>query len=352
MLQRGMQRCNTSRLSIMAVSLKDVAERAGVSVRTVSNVVSGFALVAPDTRERVQRVLDEVGYRPNAAARHLRGGRSGLIGLVVPEITSPYFAELAGHLVQQAEARSWLLLVQQTDGDADREHRLVDGAPGQMVDGVVLSPWALSPADLGDRTGRTPLVLLGEQDAGGVLDHVAVDSVAAARDATRHLIGLGRRRIAAVGPQPHLDNGTAARRIEGYRQALAEAGLPHDPALEAPVRRLHRADGADAARRLLDAGARPDALFCFSDQLALGALHALADRGLRVPADVAVAGFDDIEDGRYANPPLTTVSPDKAAIATAALDCLADRLARQPYAGAARRITVAHRLEIRRSTAG
>lgn len=336
----------------MAVSLKEVAARAGVSVRTVSNVVSGFALVAPDTRERVQRVLDELDYRPNAAARHLRGGRSGLIGLVVPEITSPYFAELAGHLVQQAEARSWLLLVQQTDGDAAREHRLIDGAPGQMVDGVVLSPWALSPAGLGDRAGRTPLVLLGEQDAGGVLDHIAVDSVAAARDATRHLIGLGRRRIAAVGPQPHLDNGTAARRIEGYRQALAEAGLPHDPALEVPVRRLHRADGADAARLLLDADARPDALFCFSDQLALGALHVLAGRGLRVPEDVAVAGFDDIEDGRYANPPLTTVAPDKAAIAAAALDCLADRLAREPYSGPARRITVPHRLEVRRSTAG
>src|SRR5918998_693084 len=132
----------------MAVSLKEVAERAGVSVRTVSNVVSGFALVAPDTRERVQRVLDEVGYRPNAAARHLRGGRSGLIGLVIPEITSPYFAELAGHLVQQAEARSWLLLVQQTDGDAERERRLLNGVQGQTVDGLVLSPWALSPADL------------------------------------------------------------------------------------------------------------------------------------------------------------------------------------------------------------
>jgi DNA-binding LacI/PurR family transcriptional regulator len=217
-----------------------------------------------------------------------------------------------------------------------------------MVDGVVLSPWALSPADLADRTGRAPLVLLGEQEPGGVADHVAVDSVAAARDATRHLIGLGRRRIAAVGPQPHLDNGTAARRIEGYRQALAEAGLPHDPALEVPVRRLHRADGAEAARRLLDAG--PDALFCFSDQLALGAMHVLAERGLRVPEDVAVAGFDDIEDGRYANPPLTTVAPDKAAIARAALDCLADRLAREPYTGPARRITVGHRLEVRRST--
>ncbi len=334
----------------VAVNLKQVAERAGVSVRTVSNVVSGFSMVAPQTRERVQRVLDELEYRPNAAARHLRGGRSGLVGLAIPEITSPYFSELAGHLVQEAEARSWMLLVQQTDGDPERERRLLNGVQGQTVDGLVLSPWALSPADLRRRPDGSPLVLLGEQDADGLIDHVAVDSVAAARDATRHLIALGRTRIAAVGPQPHAHNGTAARRLEGYRAALTEAGLPHDADLEVPVGRLHRPDGAEAMRRLLDGGTRVDAVFCFSDQLALGALHVALQRGLRVPADLAVAGIDDIEDGRYANPSLTTVSPDKAAIARAALSCLADRLGRDPYTGPARRIVIGHRLLVRDST--
>jgi DNA-binding LacI/PurR family transcriptional regulator len=336
----------------MRANLRQVAERAGVSVRTVSNVVSGFAQVAPDTRERVQRVLDEMQYRPNAAARHLRGGRSGLIGLVVPEITSPYFGELAGHLVQEAEARSWMMLVQQADGDADRERRLLDGIPGQVVDGLVMSPWALSPAELGRRPGSPPLVLLGEQDADGLLDHVAVDSVAAARDMTRHLIRLGHRRIAAIGLQPHLVNGTAARRLEGYRQALAEAGIPADPALEVAVDRLHRKDGFDALRHLLDRRPEVEAVFCFSDQLALGAMHAAAGHGRRIPQDLAVGGFDDIEDGRYANPSLTTISPDKAAIARAALDCLADRLATPAYAGPARRIVAAHRLEERHSTSG
>jgi DNA-binding LacI/PurR family transcriptional regulator len=334
----------------VAANLRQVAERAGVSVRTVSNVVSGFALVAPDTRARVQRAIDELEYRPNAAARHLRGGRSGLIGLVIPEITSPYFAELAGHLVEEAEARSWMLLVQQTAGDAERERRLSGGMHGQTVDGLVVSPWALSPAEL--RPDGPALVLLGEQDAGGLVDHVAVDSVAAARDAVRHLAGLGRRRIAAIGPQPSLHNGTAARRLEGYRAGLAEAGLPHDPALEVPIERLHRPDGAAAMARLLDSGAPVDGVFCFSDQLALGAMHTALARGLRVPADLAVAGIDDIEDGRYANPALTTVSPDKPAIARAALSCLADRLGRDPYDGPARQIVIAHRLLVRGSTAG
>ncbi|WP_250029402.1 LacI family DNA-binding transcriptional regulator [Paractinoplanes maris] len=329
----------------MSANLRQVAERAGVSVRTVSNVVSGFALVAPETRERVQRVIDELGYRPNAAARHLRGGRSGLVALVLPEISSPYFGELAGHLADQAEAYAWTLLVQQTGGDAARERELLDGVRAQTVDGLIMSPWGLSPADLTRRPDSAPLVLLGEQDAGGLLDHVALDNETAAADLTHHLIKTGRRHIAAIGLQPHLVNGTAARRAAGYRRALAESGLP---AREIPVDRLHRADGAAAMTHLLDNGAEVDAVFCFSDQLALGALHVALDRGLRVPGDLAVAGFDDIEDGRYANPALTTIAPDKPAIARAALTCLADRLAdRNAHP---RRVVVPHRLEVRAST--
>src|SRR5689334_13141466 len=183
----------------MTASLRQVAERAGVSIRTVSNVVSGFAQVAPETRARVQRAIDELHYRPNAAARHLRGGRSGLIALVIPEIASPYFGELAGHLADEAEKHAWTLLVQQTAGEPDRERELLDGLRAQTVDGLIMSPWALSPADLRRRPDSAPLVLLGEQDADGLLDHVAIDNVAAAREITSHLIDQGRTRIAAVG---------------------------------------------------------------------------------------------------------------------------------------------------------
>lgn len=332
----------------VGASLKDVAERAGVSVRTVSNVVNDFPLVAPGTRARVQRAIDELQYRPNAAARSLRGGRSGLIGLVVPEIASPYFGELAALLTRGAEARSWTLLVDQSDGDADRERRLFEGVRGQVVDGLIISPWALAPADLLPLAGRPPLVLLGERD--GAFDHVAIDDVTAATEATRHLIGLGRARVAAIGLQPHLANGTAAHRLAGYRAALAEAGLPADPALEVPVRALHRADGAAALDGLRAAGVAFDAVFCFNDQLALGAIRAALRAGLRVPGDLAVAGVDDIEDGRYATPSLTTVAPDKEAIARLALQCLAERLTPAGADRPARRITVPHRLEIREST--
>jgi DNA-binding LacI/PurR family transcriptional regulator len=331
----------------MAVSLRDVAAHAGVSVRTVSNVANGFAHVAPETRRRVQGAIDELGYRPNMAARQLRRGRTETVSLVVPEISSPYFAELASLLVRIAEERGWTVHIDQTDGRADRERRMIGGPVGQSVDGVICSPWAVGPEELsGLRVG--PLVLLGERGAPGAIDHVAIDNVAASRTATRHLVTVGRRSVAAIGAQPHLDNETARLRLVGYRAALTAAGLPLVEHLVVPVRRLHRPDGAAAMARLLDGPHPVDAVFCFTDELALGALRTLADRGRRVPEDVAVVGFDDIEDGRFSVPSLTTVSPDKEEIARLALDCLADRIA-DPSIPAADPVAP-HRLVVREST--
>jgi DNA-binding LacI/PurR family transcriptional regulator len=307
----------------VASSLKDVAMLAGVSVRTVSNVVNDAPYVAEHTRAKVQRALEELGYRPNLAARTLRQGRSGLLGLVVPEIDSPYFAELAGLLADAVEARGSTLVVDQTRGNADRERRLLTGPSGQVVDGLLLSPWALTPAEVLARPPGVPLVLLGEQYDEGI-DHVGVDSVAAAREATAHLIAIGRKRIAAVGPQPHLANQTALQRVTGYRLALEEAGRPLEPELEMPVERLHRADGARAFERLLELADPPDALFCFTDELALGAMRVAWQRGVRIPEDLAVVGFDDIEDGRWSRPSLSTVSPDKERLAEVAVGRLLD----------------------------
>jgi DNA-binding LacI/PurR family transcriptional regulator len=331
-------------------TLSEVAAHAGVSVRTVSNVVNDFPHVAPGTRDRVQRALDELGYRPNLAARQLRRGRTGMIGLVVPEITSPYFGELASVVVAAADGRGWTVLVDETGGRADRERLLLGASGARLVDGLIFSPWALRPEELQRPPGAIPLVLLGERYVEGTVDHVAIDNVAAAAQATEHLIGLRRRRIAAVGLQPHLSNGTAAQRLLGYRQALAQAGLPRDPRLEVPVDRLHRRDGAAALRGLLATGAEPDGLFCFTDELALGAMRALADAGLRVPRDVAVIGFDDIEDGRYSVPSLSTISPAKTRIAELALDRLLARIAATD--SPAQDLVAEHRIVPRESTLG
>jgi DNA-binding LacI/PurR family transcriptional regulator len=331
------------------VSLKDVAAMAGVSVRTVSNVVNRFPHVAPETRARVEQALEQLNYRPNLAARNLRRGRSGLIGLVVPEIDSSYFSELAAHLVLAAEERSWTVLVDQTGGDPTRERAFLEGAAAAFVDGLVFSPWGLGAADLRRGVEDIPLVLLGERTSDGVADHVAIDNVAAAVEATEHLIARGRRRIAAIGVQPHLTNETARLRLEGYRAALKAAGHSWAAELEVPVAALHRADGAAAMRRLLALPEPPDAVFCFNDQLALGALWASYDAGLQIPDDLAVVGFDDIEDGRYSRPSLTTISPDKWAIAVQAVTCLAERLDGD-RSNSARDIVVPHSLIVRTSS--
>ncbi|MDY7089069.1 MAG: LacI family DNA-binding transcriptional regulator [Actinomycetota bacterium] len=336
----------------MPPGLKDVAARAGVSIKTVSNVVNGYVHVAPATRARVQAAIEALGYVPNIAARQLRSGRSGVIALAVPELQSPYFAEIAGLIVQAAERRSWTVLIDQTDGQAERERNLVAGLRRHAIDGLIFSPLALAGEELAPPAG-TPMVLLGERVWHGPADHVAIDNTSAATDATRHLTSLGRRRIAAIGVQDKPSAVTAHQRLAGYRAALAEAGLPADPALEMPADGFHRADGAAAMARLLDAARPPDAVFCFNDLLALGALRTLLSRGVAVPDDVAVIGFDDIEDGRFSTPTLSTIAPDAPRIAQLAVDLLAERLGDGPAAsGAPRELRVDHRLVIRESTAG
>lgn len=330
------------------VTLRDVAAHAEVSVRTVSNVVNEFPHVAPATRHRVQAAISELGYRPNIAARQLRQGQRLTISLVLPEIDSPYFSEIAAHFVRAAEQRDWTVHIEQTDGELARERAMLNGTHGPGADGIVFSPWALSANEIQRGPSAPPVVMLGERPGTGLVDRVAVDSVAAAREATAHLLSGGRTRIAAIGLQPHLSNETGRLRTQGYREALAGAGLTPNPALEMPVDRLHRPDGARAMRHLLEHGPEVDGIFCFTDQLALGAMHALAEAGRSVPDDVAVVGFDDIEAGRYSVPTLSTIAPDKPRLVELVLDCLADRLV--DHTLPARERCVPHRLEIRQSS--
>ena len=336
----------------MAITLHDVALRAGVSIKTVSNVVNGYAHVSTATRSRVEQAVAELGYRPNLSARSMRGGRSGILALAVPELGVPYFAELAQSVIRAAEREGFIVLIDQTEGRLDRERLVCRGIRSQLIDGLIFSPLALDSDELAARTDRIPMVLLGERIA-GTADHVVIDNIEAARQAVTHLAGLGRTRIAAVGAQHSKMGETARLRLAGYKSALADAGLPFRPELVAETPSFHRHDGAAAMAWLLDSGARPDAVFAFNDLTALGVMRACYDRGVRVPADVAVIGFDDLEEGRYAVPSLSTISPDKDFIGQTAVRLLATRLA-QPAQGdfQADEIIAPHRLEARESTMG
>jgi len=312
-----------------------VAARAGVSVKTVSNVVNGYVHVSRDTRARVDAALTELDYRPNLAARNLRRGRSGIVALALPELEVPYFAELARHVVEAARQRGWTVLIDQTDGELLREQLVMDGYGTHLMDGLILSPIASGVRELSARRATIPMVLLGERIYDGPDDHVSIDNVAAAMTAVRHLLDLGRRRVAVVGRQSQPSAQTARLREQGYREALAAAGLPFDPSLVVPTASFTRYEGSAAVDRLMSLAEPPDALFCFNDLLALGAVRRLHELGARVPDQVAVVGVDDIEDSRYATPTLTTIRPDKARIAALAVGLLADRIG-DALTGAAR----------------
>lgn len=333
-------------------TLRDVALLAGVSPRTVSNVVNGYARVTDSTREKVERAIRELGYRPNVLARNLANGRSGQIAVVVPYLDTPYFSELLQAIIPRARQRGYNVLVDQTDGDPGHESDLLRrGGRALMFDGMIFSPLGLAQQDLTGADPALPLVVLGERVSNGVFDHVGIDDVAASRAATAHLIELGRRRIAAIGDQPYPTGEAAQLRTRGYRLAHADAGLPVDESLIIQTPRFNREDGAGAMRGLLDSDNPPDAVFCYSDLVALGALHVALERGLSVPRDIALIGYDDIEDGRYANPPISTISPDKVAIAETAVDRLLSRIG-STKALPGIEVRAGHRLIARPSTVG
>lgn len=333
----------------MAVTLRDVADAAGVSVRTVSNVVNAFEHVSPAMRAKVQAAIDDLGYRPNLLARSLRQGRTGLVGLLVPEIAAPYFGELAHRVIEAARPLGWTVLVDETGAEVERERAALDVVTGSgRVDGVLFSALGLGAESLAGLESPVPIVLLGERTAELTFDHVGIDNVAAARDAVTHLADRGCRRIVAIGGDRRRRSPTSVLRLTGWRQACRAAGLPHPAAFVGQAADFNRRRGYEAMTTLL--AHDPDGVFCFNDTLALGALRALHDAGRRVPDDVALIGFDDIEEIRFATPSISSVHPDTAQITAEALALLAARLAGDT--GAPRDVVAGHRVVVRESSAG
>lgn len=332
------------------VTMRDVAERAGVSIKTVSNVINDFPVIRPETRARVEEAIAGLGYQVNLTARNLRRGRTGLIGLAVPELTVPYFAELADSVMRAADRRGVTVLIEQTGAERERELAVLGSELRLLTDGLMFSPLALGQEDLDSLTVRYPLVLLGERMFGGPTDHVTMSNVEGARAATRHLIELGRRRIAVVGSHPGEVVGSAALRLEGYRLALQDAGLPFEPALLGDAGQWHLNTGADAMSALLDSGVHLDAVFGFNDAMAIGALHVLHERRVRVPEEVAVIGFDAVQEAEYTVPPLSSLDPGREEIADTAVRMLLERVG--GYEGDPRLVLTGHHVIARESTVG
>lgn len=309
----------------MRATVKDVARLAGVSPKTVSNVMNGIVPVSGPTRFKVEQAMAELDYVPNLSARGLRNGRSGVIALALPDLGTPYSAEVAHSVVEVAHEQGWSVQIEETGSDPAREYELMSRARSNLIDGLILNPVVLDETAVKVGVSLPPVVLLGEVSQ-KLADRVWVDSVAAARDMTLALARTGRRRIAVLGAAGGRDSAAAVLRTRGYQAALEELGIAWDDSLIIPCEKWNPDTAARTLSAYLDSNPVPDALFCFTDSMAIGALSVLWKRGLKVPDDVAVAGFDDVADAKYAVPALTTVSFDRRQMAREALRLLTERM--------------------------
>ena len=331
----------------MAKTLDDLARLSGVSRATVSRVINGGS-VSPETRQKVLDVLETTTYRPNLAARNLASGKSGVVGVVMHvaaqlTFSDNYFAGLltgiCDSLTEQAAGMMlWL-------GNRSKEQTLDQIASMGMLDGVIVTADTIDdPLVDGLRSSGVPTVLIGHRRADVDASYVDIDNESSAESMTDHLVGLGRTRIGHITGRP--DSVSGRDRKTGYKRSLRRAGLRTDGLI---AEGDYTAEGGyKAAARLLEA--EVDALFCASDNTASGALDAIRNAGLRVPEDIALAGFDDLAFAIELEPPLTTIRQDIAGIGQAAAQNLL-RLLENPEGGP-RRVLLPTELVIRQSTVG
>ena len=330
------------------ITIREVAEEAGVSIATVSRVLNGRDDVAPETRELVSRIAQERGYIANRGARGLSAGRTGLVGLLVPLVFPAYFAAILAGATEALQDHDLRVVLSPTQHEHDREVTLLDRLMHGLTDGALI----VLPEESSEELERLvdagyrfvvvdPLMPLGDRIAS-----VSAANTAGADQAMKHLLGLGHRRISIItGPRGWV---ATEERRRGYHAALAAAGVLPDPALE--VESNFEIDGGrQAASVLLDLPEPPTAIFAFNDNHAIGAIRAARARGLRVPEDLSIVGFDDVEHATVVTPALTTVRQPLAEMGRTAVSLLMRLLERHSLETL--HVELATRLVVRESTA-
>lgn len=334
-----------------AVTLKDIARHAGVSIQTVSNVINNRPFVRPDTRERVLAACEQLDYHPNAAARGLVTQRRNILGVVLARM-DPVYSEIIEAIVRHSEPYGYSIIVGTTKRSADAEARTVNFLIEHRVDGVILasSTWDSVAADL-LRAAGIPFVRMLQRPTDPSEDFIGADNFQGAAETAQHLIRLGHTALGfvrgPVGPTHPLTS-TSLEREQGFRRTVIAAGLPvfeswigdGDYTVEGGYR---------AGRLLLERNTRPTAIQCASDMMAFGVLNAAADLGFRVPADVSVTGFDDIFVASLGPVALTTVHVDWEGIVETAIRRLLSRIDAEVDSAVPRSVTLPCRLVVRRT---
>ena len=308
------------------ITVKEVAKRADVSTATVSHVITGAVRVSPRLRSRVLRAIQKLDYHPNHVARSLKVKSTGMLGMIISDITNPFFAELVRGAEDTALAHNYLLMTFNSDDRVERERRMLSVLRTRRVDGVLLivSSDADNTAHI-ENTLRAgiPVVCLDRLPPGIRIDSVMVDNVGGVRECVQHLLSLGHQRIGIItGPQT-LSN--ARERLQGYKEALKIAGIKIEPGL---IREgdFRVESGHQGARELLDQPNPPTALFVSNNRMVLGALEAVEDLGLSCPRDVALAAFDDLPWALALRPQLTSIAQPMYAIGQEGVQLLLRRI--------------------------
>ncbi|PPT77020.1 LacI family transcriptional regulator [Xanthomonas arboricola pv. populi] len=305
----------------MATTIYDIAKHVGVTAGTVSRALSRPEKVLPATRTRIEQAAAALGYVPNTVARTLKTQRSGKLLVTVPDIANPFFAQILQGAEDAAQAVGYAVLLGDTQHQPDREERYAQMLRRNEADGLIVLGHGLPPTvrEIVKQLGAAAPVVNGcEFDPALRIPSVHIDNAAAARAMMEHLYGLGHERVAVVGGPP--DNPLHQQRLEGARASGKARGrlrkltvVPGDFSVES---------GHAAAMALLARAPAPTAIFCFSDQMALGALAACRDLGIRVPDELSIAGFDDLASSSYLTPPLTTIRQPMREIGVGAVNLL------------------------------
>jgi LacI family transcriptional regulator len=307
---------NTWQRKNAPVRMKDIAHDLGLSTVTISKALRGHPDIADQTRKRVLKRMEELHYQPNLAARALITGRTWTVGLVVPDLLHPFFAQVAKAISAGIRGQGYSLIITSSEEDPGLEQREIEQLLARRVD-VLLIASSQCTVESFRRIDQlqTPFILLDRCFVGLTANFVGVDDRMVGLLGTRHLIEQGCRRIAHIrGPEAS----TALGRLEGYNQALHAHGLTSPAEYIVPIGTSGddrgEPGGYEAARKLLSAHPRPDGIFCFNDPVALGAMRAILDAGLRIPEDIAVVGCGNVLYSDFLRVPLTSVDQDSAAI--------------------------------------
>ena len=312
----------------MALRMKDIADELGLSVVTISKVLRNHPDISPETRERVLKLVQDRDYQPNMLARSLVTGRSFLIGLIVPDLIHPFFAEVAKSLSLAIRSEGYSLILSSSEEDPALEVQEMRQLLSRRIDAIVVASTATSGEAferLRDNNQRFLLIDRNLDIEDGTF--VGVDDIESGRLATEHLVSVGCRNIAHIGGR---ENSTGLDRLEGYRRALAAAGLPY-----VPGNVIHRSrvdtdsisQGADAARLLLQRENRPDGIFCYNDPLAIGAMRVLLEQGVRIPEDIALVGCGNLHYDDSLRVPLSSIDQQTSEIGRRAAELVLQMIA-------------------------